>query len=957
MKNKYLLKIAFCFFLISGISYGQDILTFEFSALAGDEASASSNTNNANLSASTISRGAGLTASGNSGRFNATSWALTSIANAVSGNDYMEFTITPNATFQFSVSSISINLQRSGSGPSAVALRSSVDNYATDLDGEKAITDGTSTQSFTFTFAQANSTTAVTYRFYMFAEQTTGSGGIGDGAGNDIVVNGTVTSASSDPVVGFNAAASAETETDITFNTSIPVTISNYAAPVSVSVTVIGGTAESGDYTLNTASIDFIANGTQNISLDINDDADSDNETVILQIAVTSGTATLSTSQHTVTITDDDLPQIIITEIMYNSTGTDDEWVELYNDNGSDVDVSGWTLEYNSKTFTFPASTTFTNNSYIVVGLGSNGDGLFNNENPFTPDFNALSVANIDLKDTNNSDELGNTSGTIVLKNGVSIIDSVTYTDSDNSSTDGNGASFEIIDVTANNALTNANWQASAINGGSPKRVSGSIWTGTSDTDWTTTGNWTNGRIPVTLSDVLIPSSLVNYPTVTSATTVNAIQLNSGATLIAQDAFTGNVTYKRNLPTLDSWYLVSSPVAGETIEDLIANHTFLTGTPPNIGFSTFNNTGAAWTYASNALTGNVVNGKGYSVRLVSAGDISFTGTANTADVTFALTQGTNNYNLVGNPFTSYINSTTFLTNEAANVELTFWMWNGTGYDTRTTGTFPNFKIAPGQAFFVEAKTTNNVTFTEALQSHETTDTFQKSANNRSEIKLILADATQSRKLKVFYIDGTTKGYDNGFDGKMFGGVADSFSIYSELLSENVGVKYAIQSLPYSDFETMVIPVGIKAAAGKEITFTADAMNLQEGLKVFLEDKVTNTITRLDETNATYKVTLADALDGIGRFYLHTKASSVLGTETIALNNVSVYSLDASTLRVAGLSEGKASVKIFSILGKQVFETSFNATGVKDMQLPKLANGIYVVQLATEKGTLNKKITL
>ena len=135
------------------------------------------------------------------------------------------------------------------------------------------------------------------------------------------------------------------------------------------------------------------------------------------------------------------------------------------------------------------------------------------------------------------------------------------------------------------------------------------------------------------------------------------------------------------------------------------------------------------------------------------------------------------------------------------------------------------------------------------------------------------------------------------------------------------------------------------------------MNLQEGLKVFLEDKVTNTITRLDETNATYKVTLADALDGIGRFYLHTKASSVLGTETIALNNVSVYSLDASTLRVAGLSEGKASVKIFSILGKQVFETSFNATGVKDMQLPKLANGIYVVQLATEKGTLNKKITL
>ena len=41
----------------------------------------------------------------------------------------------------------------------------------------------------------------------------------------------------------------------------------------------------------------------------------------------------------------------------------------------------------------------------------------------------------------------------------------------------------------------------------------------------------------------------------------------------------------------------------------------------------------------------------------------------------------------------------------------------------------------------------------------------------------------------------------------------------------------------------------------------------------------------------------------------------------------------------------------------MFESSFNATAVKDMQLPKLASGIYVVQMATEKGTLNKKITV
>ena len=154
---------------------------------------------------------------------------------------------------------------------------------------------------------------------------------------------------------------------------------------------------------------------------------------------------------------------------------------------------------------------------------------------------------------------------------------------------------------------------------------------------------------------------------------------------------------------------------------------------------------------------------------------------------------------------------------------------------------------------------------------------------------------------------------------------------------------------------MVIPVGVKAVTGKEITFSVESMNIPDGINVYLEDKTANTVTLLSEANATYKVTLTDALDGIGRFYLHTKSSGVLGIDTIALNNISIYSIDASTLRIAGLSEGKASVKIYSIHGKQVFETSFNATAVKDMQLPKLASGIYVVHLVSEKGILQKKI--
>jgi hypothetical protein len=189
MKNKILLLALLCSFF----SWGQ-ILTFDFAALAGNEATAGSNFNDGNLSASTISRGAGLTAAANGGRYNAINWATTSIANAVTANSYMEFTITPMVGFEFSVSSIVIQLQRSGTGPSAIVLRNSLDGYTTNLDAQYAIVDNTTTQTFTFTFSQASSSTAVTYRMYMYAEAAAGSGGPGDGTGNDIVVNGIVNS-------------------------------------------------------------------------------------------------------------------------------------------------------------------------------------------------------------------------------------------------------------------------------------------------------------------------------------------------------------------------------------------------------------------------------------------------------------------------------------------------------------------------------------------------------------------------------------------------------------------------------------------------------------------------------------------------------------------------------------------------------------------------------------------
>jgi hypothetical protein len=63
------------------------------------------------------------------------------------------------------------------------------------------------------------------------------------------------------------------------------------------------------------------------------------------------------------------------------------------------------------------------------------------------------------------------------------------------------------------------------------------------------------------------------------------------------------------------------------------------------------------------------------------------------------------------------------------------------------------------------------------------------------------------------------------------------------------------------------------------------------------------------------------------------------------------------LRIVGLQQGKASVKLFNILGKLILNTAFEANGMKNISLPRLAKGIYIVQLETAEGALNKKIIL
>lgn len=255
--------------LICSISISAQILTFDFDGLTGSEATANSNSNDPNISSSTISRGAGLTASGNNDRFNANGWSTVSIANAISGNDYMEFTITPNSGCNFSITSIVIQLARSGTGPSAIILRSSLDGFSTNLDTQYSIADNTSSQTFTFTFTQSTISTATTYRIYMYAEATTGTGGPGDGPGNDIIVNGSTNCAPPPSnTITINSLSSLNYSVDCTTGSNGSVNISSTDAFTAGNIYTVELSDASGSFASPTAIGSMTS--TSNGPIDIN---------------------------------------------------------------------------------------------------------------------------------------------------------------------------------------------------------------------------------------------------------------------------------------------------------------------------------------------------------------------------------------------------------------------------------------------------------------------------------------------------------------------------------------------------------------------------------------------------------------------------------------------------------------------------------------------------------------
>ena len=513
-------------------------------------------------------------------------------------------------------------------------------------------------------------------------------------------------------------------------------------------------------------------------------------------------------------------------------------------------------------------------------------------------------------------------------------------------------------------------------------------WTGDIDADWAKTGNWSNG-LPALDIDVKIPNTAIkpvlntavsvgNIAIETSAQLtlneqaaltvkedvtnngtliVNSNTINSGSIIVEGNSI-GNITYNRAVS--QNWHLVSSPVIGQNYDDTWVLENSIKSSPNNPnrkGLGVYDNS-FGWRYMLAGESANFIQGKGYTVLRAEAGNITFTGSLPTTSKDVDIAEGTKDaFNLLGNIYPSYIpvnvgadQHYNFLTvNMDALSEQTMWFWDGTSYNAVNHAVSAQF-ISPGQAFFVSSKSGDRIAhFTTEMQQHQTAS-FLKSKNTASEIKVSVSLENEKRSTNVFYVNGTSTAFDNGYDSSVYGGISRDFGIYTSLLNEEDKRALAIQSLP-KDY-ALVIPIGLILPGNSNVEIKMSSKNIPQDLNIFLEDKKAGTFTWLENEDSSYRFTSNESINESGRFYLHTLKETLDVAES-ELSNIKIYNLKQK-IYFSGLPAGKKIVHIYSLLGKKILTREIEKS--EDyITTEKIITGVYILDIKTEMGNKTKKL--
>ena len=454
--------------------------------------------------------------------------------------------------------------------------------------------------------------------------------------------------------------------------------------------------------------------------------------------------------------------------------------------------------------------------------------------------------------------------------------------------------------------------------------------------------------------------------TLTNNGTVVLQSSSSSSAALKATSISGSGTYKYQKYVAGSSTndLITAPFSGETFSNLVGNNSgvLVTNNSPTTEylFGPFDNdTGAYLTYDSTTNASTVLSaGQGYRAGTTSGTTLEFTGDFQTTDQTVAINVGSDGtygkWNLVGNPFPSYLDLDGFLddnnTGVLENVNTAVYAYdgddsNGSNWTIYSLNETSNVKIAPGQAFFVASSSGGgNLNFNTSRQTVTGGDDFlpRQAQTLDSSFKLNLESSNSLTHTDVYFNSNAGEGLDIGYDVGTYANLASSFSLYSKLASgEYSETNFAIQAISNDLSETVVIPLGVNTSAGESHSISINDVSLLESINVYLKDYETGALTLLN--NGAYSFSTDSNLEGISRFELRL-TNTTLGIESDELitNFKAVYQNDVVVLVGDFMLEDK--VEIYDIMGRLTQSHTISGNHSIEITKDELATGVYLAKI-------------
>lgn len=468
---------------------------------------------------------------------------------------------------------------------------------------------------------------------------------------------------------------------------------------------------------------------------------------------------------------------------------------------------------------------------------------------------------------------------------------------------------------------------------------------------------------------VLLDKELFNDNLVTIKSNGSLIQIDD--TVVNTEAITVE-RHTTPMTRFDFTYW-SSPVVGEQLVDLATSTLFYS-------FNTSINT---WT----SVVGSTIMlpGKGYIARAPQAFSTTvpavytggmFFGVPNNGIVTVdVINSESNKWNLIGNPYPSALNIEDFLSYNSNELESTIFLWThntpSTGFQYSSndyasynalggikvceTCPVPSGSIASGQAFFVGAKTSGTVTYTNSMRDASYNNgqfyrTAQTSAIVRNRFWLNLTNNQGAFKQALIgYVEGSNDSFDGRYSGVNFN--ANNFINFYSINNED---KLSIQgrTMPFDSAD--IIPLGYTTAIAGTFQIKLDDFDgLFTTQNIYLKDYVTQTVHNL--TTEPYTFTTATGAYN-ARFEIQYQASPALSSSSFTASNVVVYKDQDAVVINAG-STIMDSVKVFDIQGRLLYENNKVNQTQTILKMGNL-NQVVILQITTDTGiVVTKKVML